>query len=64
MCFVWDNYIQIYDKAEHMFLMGVGNASLAIKMLLLNRGNLDVFQSSYVTPKPLPASRSSPRALH
>ena len=38
MCYVWDNYLQLYDTAEEIFLMGVGNAYLGIKVLLINRG--------------------------
>ncbi|KAL2135854.1 hypothetical protein VTI74DRAFT_6617 [Chaetomium olivicolor] len=40
MCYIWDNYLQLYDNVEDIFLMGVGNAYLGIKMLLINR--LDV----------------------
>lgn len=38
MCYVWDNYLQLYDAAEEIFLMGVGNAYLGIKVLLISRG--------------------------
>lgn len=41
MCYVWDNYLQLYDSAEDIFLMGVGNAYLGIKVLLINRGTAD-----------------------
>jgi histone deacetylase 6 len=37
MCYIWDNYLQLYDSVEDIFLMGVGNAYLGIKMLLINR---------------------------
>ena len=37
ICYLWDNYLQIYDP-EEIFLMGVGNAYLGVKMLLINRG--------------------------
>ncbi|KAL2170900.1 hypothetical protein VTG60DRAFT_4304 [Thermothelomyces hinnuleus] len=40
MCYIWDNYLQLYDSVEDIFLMGVGNAYLGIKVLLINR--LDV----------------------
>ncbi|KAK3297738.1 histone deacetylase A-like protein [Chaetomium fimeti] len=40
MCYIWDNYLQLYDTVEDIFLMGVGNAYLGIKVLLINR--LDV----------------------
>ena len=36
MCYLWDNYIQLF-QAEELFLMGVGNAYLGIKILLINR---------------------------
>jgi len=38
MCFIWDNYLQICDNIEDIFLMGVGSAYLGIKVLLINRG--------------------------
>jgi histone deacetylase 6 len=38
MCYLWDNYLQLYEAAEEIFLMGVGNANLGIKLLLINRG--------------------------
>lgn len=37
MCYVWDNYLQLFDRADDIFLMGVGNAYLGIKVLLINR---------------------------
>ena len=37
MCYIWDNYLQLYE-AESIFLMGVGNAYLGVKVLLINRG--------------------------
>ncbi|KAK3684282.1 hypothetical protein B0T22DRAFT_273278 [Podospora appendiculata] len=37
MCYIWDNYLQLYDGAEKIVLMGVGNAYLGIKVLLINR---------------------------
>jgi len=37
VCYLWDNYLQLVD-AEDLFLVGVGNAYLGIKMLLINRG--------------------------
>lgn len=36
ICYLWDNYIQLYD-AEDVFIMGVGYSYVGIKMLLLNR---------------------------
>ncbi|CCT73422.1 related to histone deacetylase A [Fusarium fujikuroi] len=36
VCYLWDNYLQLYD-ADHIFFMGVGNAYLGVKVLLLNR---------------------------
>jgi histone deacetylase 6 len=40
MCYIWDNYLQLYDGVDDIFLMGVGNAYLGVKVLLINR--LDV----------------------
>lgn len=37
MCYIWDNYLQLYDGADEIYLMGVGNAYLGIKVLLINR---------------------------
>ncbi|KAK3387244.1 hypothetical protein B0H63DRAFT_431113 [Podospora didyma] len=37
MCYIWDNHLQLYDGADDIILMGVGNAYLGIKMLLINR---------------------------
>ena len=37
MCYIWDNYLQIFDGVEEIFLMGVGNAYLGVKVLLINR---------------------------
>lgn len=37
MCYIWDNYLQIYDGVDEIFLMGVGNAYLGVKVLLINR---------------------------
>ncbi|KAJ4228214.1 Histone deacetylase hda1 [Fusarium solani] len=36
VCYLWDNYLQLYD-AENIFIMGVGNAYLGVKVLLVNR---------------------------
>lgn len=38
VCYIWDNYLQLYDSVEEIFLMGVGNAYLGVKMLLISRG--------------------------
>ena len=38
VCYLWDNYIQLYDSIDDIFLMGVGNAYLGVKALLMNRG--------------------------
>ncbi|KAK4184869.1 histone deacetylase clr3 [Podospora australis] len=37
MCYIWDNYLQLYEGVEDVFLMGVGNAYLGVKVLLINR---------------------------
>lgn len=36
-CYLWDNFLQLYETDE-IFLLGVGNAYLAVKVLLINRG--------------------------
>ncbi|KAI0900355.1 putative histone deacetylase A [Annulohypoxylon nitens] len=36
VCYIWDNYLQLYD-ADDLFLVGVGNAYLGVKVLLTNR---------------------------
>ncbi|KAI0859358.1 histone deacetylase [Xylaria cubensis] len=36
VCYIWDNYLQLYD-VEELFLLGVGNAYLGVKVLLTNR---------------------------
>ncbi|KAH7149759.1 histone deacetylase [Dactylonectria estremocensis] len=36
VCYLWDNYLQLYDVND-IFIMGVGNAYLGVKVLLLNR---------------------------
>ncbi|KAK7414744.1 Histone deacetylase hda1 [Neonectria punicea] len=36
VCYLWDNYLQLYD-ADDIFVMGVGNSYLGVKVLLLNR---------------------------
>jgi len=37
VCYIWDNYLQLYD-VEELFLLGVGNAYLGVKILLTSRG--------------------------
>jgi histone deacetylase 6 len=37
VCYLYDNYLQLYD-ADDIFLMGVGNSYLGVKMLLISRG--------------------------
>jgi histone deacetylase 6 len=37
VCYIWDNYLQLYD-VEELFLLGVGDAYLGVKVLLTNRG--------------------------
>ncbi|KAI1348565.1 histone deacetylase [Xylaria sp. FL0043] len=36
VCYIWDNYLQLYD-VEELFLLGVGDAYLGVKILLTNR---------------------------
>ena len=38
VCYIWDNYLQISESAEHIFVLGAGNAYLGVKVLLVNRG--------------------------
>lgn len=38
VCYIWDNYLQISESAQQIFLLGVGNAYLGVKVLLVNRG--------------------------
>jgi hypothetical protein len=52
VCYIWDNYLQLYDSAPEIFLMGVGNAYLGVKMLLISRGK---------SPKPLSFHTDPPR---
>lgn len=40
ICYLWDNYIQLIDSVDELFLMGVGNAYVGIKVLLMNRGTI------------------------
>ncbi|CAK7203248.1 Histone deacetylase hda1 [Sporothrix eucalyptigena] len=37
ICYIWDNYLQISESAQQIFLLGVGNAYLGVKVLLVNR---------------------------
>ncbi|KAL1862883.1 hypothetical protein VTK73DRAFT_6584 [Phialemonium thermophilum] len=37
MCYLWDNYLQLYEAADDIILMGVGNAYLGVKVLLISR---------------------------
>ncbi|KAI0156355.1 histone deacetylase [Xylariaceae sp. FL1272] len=37
VCYIWDNQLQIYQDVEEIFLLGVGNAYLGVKLLLTNR---------------------------
>ncbi|KAI0402978.1 histone deacetylase [Xylaria palmicola] len=36
VCYIWDNYLQLYD-VEELFLVGIGDAYLGVKILLTNR---------------------------
>ncbi|KXJ86631.1 histone deacetylase [Microdochium bolleyi] len=36
VCYIWDNYLQLSD-VEDLFVLGVGNAYLGVKILLTNR---------------------------
>ena len=37
VCYIWDNYLQISEASPQIFLLGVGNAYLGVKVLLVNR---------------------------
>lgn len=37
VCYIWDNYLQLWDNVEEIFLMGVGFAYLGVKTLLISR---------------------------
>ncbi|KAJ9133555.1 Histone deacetylase [Pleurostoma richardsiae] len=39
ICYIWDNYLQIYENADEILVMGVGFAYLGVKMLLINRAD-------------------------
>lgn len=59
VCFLWDNYLQLWDS-EHIFIMGVGNAYIGVKMLLLNRSDASPPGESLQHPaQPLSSSRST-----
>ncbi|KAI1104458.1 putative histone deacetylase A [Jackrogersella minutella] len=36
VCYIWDNYLQLYE-VDDLFIVGVGNAYLGVKVLLTNR---------------------------
>ncbi|KAH7173675.1 uncharacterized protein B0J16DRAFT_276226 [Fusarium flagelliforme] len=36
VCYLWDNHMQLYE-ADDIFIMGVGNAYLGVKVLLIQR---------------------------
>lgn len=42
ICYIWDNYLQLMDQTDSIFLMGIGFAYIGIKSLLLNRGEPSV----------------------
>ncbi|CAK7568520.1 MAG: Histone deacetylase hda1 [Sporothrix epigloea] len=37
ICYIWDNYLQISEASPEIFLLGVGNAYLGVKVLLVHR---------------------------
>lgn len=37
VCYLWDNFLQLYET-DRIILLGVGNAYLGVKVLLINRG--------------------------
>jgi histone deacetylase 6 len=42
VCYLWDNYLQLLDPIDDIFLMGVGNAYVGVKSLLMNRGEVSL----------------------
>ncbi|KAB5585303.1 histone deacetylase A-like protein [Coniochaeta sp. 2T2.1] len=56
--FLWDNYIQLYDHEPEIFLMGVGQAYLGIKILLLERS------IPYPSPPSSPSSQFPSNTKH
>lgn len=49
VCYLWDNYLESYE-ADHIVLVGVGEAVGAVKELLISRGSCSHFVSlSYST---------------
>lgn len=53
VCYLWDNYLQLYDNATEIFFMGVGNAYLGVKLLLMNRGESIHDDTDAPRPPPL-----------
>lgn len=52
MCYLWDNYIQLYGDAE-IFLLGVGNAHVGVKALLTCRGeSINILTLSFRPSRP------------
>lgn len=37
VCYIWDNYLQISDAAQQIVVLGIGQAYVGVKMLLVNR---------------------------
>lgn len=37
VCFIWDNYLQVYESMADLFIVGVGDAYLGVKVLLTLR---------------------------
>lgn len=58
VCYIWDNYLQISESAQQIFLLGVGNAYLGVKVLLVNRGACSVHPLLYPTTFPKRVQRS------
>ena len=59
VCFLWDNYLQLH-RAEKIFLMGIGDAYLGVKVLLINRGEGLLIPARFCnqpTPPPPPNGR-------
>jgi len=45
MCYIWDNYVELFEAVDDIFLMGVGSAYLGVKVLLMNRSTYPTLPS-------------------
>ncbi|KAI0205778.1 histone deacetylase [Astrocystis sublimbata] len=49
VCYVWDNYLQL-SEVEELFLFGIGDAYLGVKVLLTNRAGVVNFVTGNLRP--------------